>query len=67
MTTLATRLKQLRTDRGLSYRAACEKIGCSLSSLQNWEAGEYEPGAEHIANICRAYRTTPNKLLDWKR
>ena len=40
-----------------------ERIGISLQGLSNIERNRYQPTAETIDKICRAFRITPAQLL----
>ena len=52
---MAERLKQLRINNGLSKNEAADKVGVSRTTYSNWEAGEAEPSAIDMIQICEAF------------
>ena len=51
------RLRNLRNKVGLTQEAAAEKIGVSVTSLQNWESGINKPSMSNVKKIAEAYET----------
>lgn len=37
--------------KGLSQQGLAEAVGCSLRTVQSWEAGEYSPQSKHIRKL----------------
>ncbi len=52
---MAERLKQLRINNDLSKNEAADKVGVSRTTYSNWEAGEAEPSAIDMIQICEAF------------
>lgn len=46
MVTFAKRLRELRTDRGLSQEALAAAAGVSKATVQNWEANRRSPSLQ---------------------
>jgi transcriptional regulator with XRE-family HTH domain len=57
------RLKQLRTQRGLSLSALSELTGISKSTLSRLEVGQRRPSLELLLPIVRAYRIPLDELI----
>jgi transcriptional regulator with XRE-family HTH domain len=57
------RLKQLRTQRGLSLSALSETTGISKSTLSRLEVGQRRPSLELLLPIARAYRIPLDELV----
>lgn len=48
-------LRELREDRGWDAKTAADRIGVSMATVYNWEAGKTEPRARQFQRIARAY------------
>lgn len=48
-------LKAARVNASLSQDEAAERIGISVSTLRNWEAGKTFPTKPKIDRICEVY------------
>lgn len=55
METLATRIRTIRKDKGLSMEAFGEKIGISKQSVSKIENGERNPAETTIRTICSKF------------
>lgn len=58
-----TNIKALRKKYNLTQEEFSEKIGISLQGLSNIERNRYQPTAETIDKICKAFEITPAELL----
>lgn len=58
-----TNIKTLRKKYNLTQEEFSEKIGISLQGLSNIERNRYQPTAETIDKICKAFEITPAELL----
>ena len=56
-------IKALRVKYGTTQETFSEKIGLSLQGLSNIERNRYQPTAETIDRICKAFNITPAQLL----
>ena len=59
-------IKALRKKNEMTQEAFSEKIGISLQGLSNIERNRYQPTAETIDKICKAFNITPIELLSSK-
>lgn len=59
------KLKQMRTERGLSQREFARDFGKSFRTIQMWENGESYPNAEYLWKLCEYFDTDPNTFLGW--
>lgn len=60
---LAKNIKSLRLKNNLTQENFAEKIGLSLNGVSNIERNRYQPTAETIDRICKAFNITPAELL----
>lgn len=51
---ISERLKKVREELGLSQQGLAERLGVSLRSQQNYEAGNRTPDAEYLSAIASA-------------
>ncbi|EMG37336.1 putative transcriptional regulator [Desulfocurvibacter africanus PCS] len=56
------RLKKLRIKRGMTQQDVANKLGVSLSTMQNFEKGQY-PKGEQIIGLAEVLETTTDWLL----
>lgn len=57
------RIKRLRIKLNLTQEVFSEKIGISVHGLSNLERNKYQPTAETIDTICKAFKIHPLDLL----
>ena len=58
-----TRLKELRTERGLSQMQLANAVGLSQSAIAKWELGKTEPTASAIILLGLYFEETTDYLL----
>ena len=58
-----TNIKNLRKNNNLTQEEFAEKIDISIQGLSNIERNRYQPTAETIDKICKAFKITPAELL----
>lgn len=56
-------IKELRQANNLTQEEFAEKIGISIQGLSNIERNRYQPAAETVDKICKAFKNTPAELL----
>ena len=56
-------IKELRQENNLTQEEFAEKIGISIQGLSNIERNRYQPTAETVDKICKAFKITPAELL----
>ena len=60
---LNERIKQLRTDRGLSQVELAQKLGVSKQSVSNWENDNIQPSIEMLLKISHVFSVSTDFLL----
>jgi transcriptional regulator with XRE-family HTH domain len=60
---IATRLGQLRTERGWSLEALAERSGISRATLSRLERGELSPTASMLGRLCTTFGWTLSRLM----
>ena len=58
-----TNIKLLRQKHSMTQEEFSERIGISLQGLSNIERNRYQPTAETVDKICKAFSITPAQLL----
>ena len=56
-------IRALRQRHNLTQEEFSEKIGISLQGLSNIERNRYQPTAETVDKICKAFKISPCELL----
>lgn len=51
---VATTIRRIRTDRGLTLEALAQRSGLSLASVQRIETGRQDPRAEALRKLASA-------------
>ena len=64
-THLATRVKEFRTQKGMSQEVLAEESGLSQRTVQRIENGESNPTGDTIKRISNALNINPDELMDW--
>ncbi|WP_438967181.1 helix-turn-helix domain-containing protein [Flavobacterium sp.] len=62
-TTVGTKLKNLRKQKGWSQELVADKLHLSQSAYARIESGESHSWANHLEAICNVYEVTPQELL----
>lgn len=60
---LADRLRETRTNCGLSQRTVAKRLGVSPSIISGYETGERTPSAEVLLALAYLYRCSTDYLL----
>ena len=60
---LAKRLKELRTERGLTQREVAEALGIHSVTYLHYEKGQHEPPLSLLADMAKFYGETVDYLL----
>ncbi|MDE6504718.1 MAG: helix-turn-helix domain-containing protein [Clostridia bacterium] len=63
MEILSKRLKELRTERGLTQKQLANALGLAQSSIANWEADTKTPNAQALIILSRYFGVTTDYLL----
>lgn len=58
---IGNRLKDLRTEIGLSQSQLAKKLGVSAGNVGDWERERSKPGADALIILSKFY----NKSIDW--
>ena len=58
------RLKELRTEKGLTQKALGDEIHVSRSAIAKWEAGLGLPSEDSLVAICEYFDVPKEKLLN---
>jgi transcriptional regulator with XRE-family HTH domain len=64
MSEFGAKLINLRTERGLSTKEACQKVGIPQSRLSELERGVRIPTSGQITQLENFYETGSDKLAD---
>ena len=60
---LSSNIKLLRLKNGLTQEEFAEKVGLTTNGVSNIERNRYQPTAETVDKICKAFNITPQELL----
>jgi transcriptional regulator with XRE-family HTH domain len=63
MNTFGERLKELRTEKGLSQKTLAEQLGCNQSMVSFWENGVNEPTENVIRKAALFFEVSADYLL----
>lgn len=63
MTKFKERLKELRTDRGMSQSALAEKFDVDFRTISNWEKGLRKPDIDMLVLIAKYFEVSADYLL----
>ncbi len=63
MNRFAERLKDLRTENGLTRAALAEKLNVSVRLIAYWESGQRECGFDTLISLADIFSTSTDYLL----
>ncbi|WP_417361838.1 DUF4870 domain-containing protein [Galbibacter sp.] len=63
---LSKRIKELRTQKGITQEELAEISGLSLRTIQRIENNETVPRGDSLKRLAIALNTTPDDIVDWK-
>lgn len=63
-----TKLKELRTARGISQENLAELVGVSRQTISKWENGTVQPSADNLIRLSQVFQFPVEAFLkdDWK-
>jgi transcriptional regulator with XRE-family HTH domain len=63
MPNFSDRLKELRTQSGITLKDLADRLGISSRMVYYLEAGQREPNLDTIANLCDLFNVSSDYLL----
>lgn len=57
------RLKDLRIERGISQDELANVLGCSQSTINNYEKGKHEPDIDMLISMARFFKVSVDYLI----
>ena len=63
MKTFHEKIKELRTERGLTQKQVAEHIGLTKNALGNYEAGIREPSLDILRKLCDLFDVSADYLI----
>lgn len=63
---MTLRLKQLRSECGLTQKQLADALGVDLKTIGNWESGKTSLKVDDACRICLVLGCTPNDLCGWR-
>ena len=63
MSTFATRLRELRTDKKLSMKNLAKQINATDTAVSNWENDINEPKISYLISIAKFFNVSADYLL----
>lgn len=63
MVDFSERLKELRTEKGLSQAQLAADTGLTISAISKWEQGQRIPSALAVITLAKYFHVTTDYLL----
>ena len=63
MNKLSERLKDLRTERGLTLKQVASELSIPLQTYANYEHGTREPPLDLLISMCELFNVTADYLI----
>ena len=63
MSTISVKIKELRTEKGLTQKQLAKEIGTTDDSIYSWEKGRSEPNCDMICALCNFFEVSADFLL----
>ncbi len=63
MKTFGEKIRELRSDNGLTQKQVAEALSVTIPTLSHWECDYQEPSFKDLAAICCFYKVTSDYLL----
>ncbi|MBR1984585.1 MAG: helix-turn-helix transcriptional regulator [Clostridia bacterium] len=57
------RLKELREEKGLSYRQLAKELGVSSSSINSWEKEIRVASIDNLLTICKYFNVSSDYMI----
>lgn len=62
----ASNMRAERARIGISQAELADRSGLNLTTISQYENGEFTPGADKIVALSEALGVTPNQLMGWE-
>lgn len=66
ISTLGSRIRRFREQKGISGSRMAREMGCTQSTLSMWETGKFYPNLYSVIMVCNYLDVSPNELFGWK-
>ncbi len=63
---IASVLKQIRQQSGMTQKEAAEHLGRKQQTLASWETGQSQPDANTLFALCALYKTSVDEAFGFK-
>ena len=60
---ISKRLKELRAEKKLSFKALSKEVGISAAALCRWENNQADVASDYLLILCRYYNVTADYLI----
>jgi len=60
---LASRMKNMRDERGLKRDWVARQLGVHYNTLKNWELGKAHPGSRELLALASIYHIQPEEFF----
>lgn len=61
---MESRIRELRTERGLSQQALAVEVGVSRQTINALETGRYDPSIKLAVRLARFFESTVEEVFD---
>ena len=61
--TFGERLKQIRTDKGMTTKFFAAKVGICMPLVYKYEMDAQQPSLKRVGKICRVLKMTPEEFM----
>lgn len=59
----AERLKELRTEKNLSFKALSKEVGISSAALCRWENEKADIASDYLLILCKYFKVSADYLI----
>ena len=60
---LATRLRELRKEKGFTQKELADKLNISFQAVSKWENGTSDPSTSNLLALAKLYEISVEELL----
>lgn len=62
--TIGQRIRQLRTEQGMSQFTLADKLDVDMGNIRKWECGRFKPRKKNVDKLCEIFGVSRAEFME---